>query len=249
MIIYKSSNEIEKIRAAGKVLARTLRLVSESIVPGKTTTADLDALTERLVAEAGGSCSFKNYRGFPASICVEPNEVVVHGIPGSMVIHDGDILGLDLGVYLDGWHADSANTYAVGTISPDAQRLLNVTKESLYQGIAKARIGNTIGDIGAAVQKYCENNGYGVVRDLVGHGIGRSVHEEPNVPNFGKAGKGITLREGMILCIEPMVNQGTYRVKQLSDKWTVVTADGKLAAHFEHTIAVTRDGPDILTLE
>ncbi len=249
MIIYKSSNEIEKIRAAGKVLARTLRLVSESIVPGKTTTADLDALTERLVAEAGGSCSFKNYRGFPASICVEPNEVVVHGIPGSMVIHDGDILGLDLGVYLDGWHADSANTYAVGTISQEAQRLLNVTKESLYQGIAKARIGNTIGDIGAAVQKYCENNGYGVVRDLVGHGIGRSVHEEPNVPNFGKAGKGITLKEGMILCIEPMINQGTYRVKQLSDKWTVVTADGKLAAHFEHTIAVTRDGPDILTLE
>lgn len=249
MIIYKSSNEIEKIRAAGKVLARTLRLVSESIVPGKTTTADLDALTERLVAEAGGSCSFKNYRGFPASICVEPNEVVVHGIPGSMVIHDGDILGLDLGVYLDGWHADSANTYAIGTISQEAQRLLNVTKESLYQGIAKARIGNTIGDIGAAVQKYCENNGYGVVRDLVGHGIGRSVHEEPNVPNFGKAGKGITLKEGMILCIEPMINQGTYRVKQLSDKWTVVTADGKLAAHFEHTIAVTRDGPDILTLE
>lgn len=249
MIIYKSRDEIEKIRAAGKVLARTLRLVSESIVPGKTTTADIDALTERLVAEAGGSCSFKNYRGFPASICVEPNEVVVHGIPGSMVIQDGDILGLDLGVYLDGWHADSANTYAIGTISQDAQRLLNVTKEGLYQGIAKARIGNTIGDIGAAVQKYCENNGYGVVRDLVGHGIGRSVHEEPNVPNFGKAGKGITLKDGMILCIEPMINQGTYRVKQLSDKWTVVTADGKLAAHFEHTIAVTRDGPDILTLE
>jgi methionyl aminopeptidase len=166
-----------------------------------------------------------------------------------MVIQDGDILGLDLGVYLDGWHADSANTYAVGTISQEVQRLLNVTKESLYQGIAKARIGNTIGDIGAAIQRYCENNGYGVVRDLVGHGIGRSVHEEPNVPNFGKAGKGITLKEGMILCIEPMINQGTYRVKQLSDKWTVVTADGKLAAHFEHTIAVTRDGPDILTLE
>jgi len=249
MIIYKTRDEIEKIRAAGKVLARTLRLVSESIVPGKTTTGDLDALTERLVAEAGGACSFKNYRGFPASICVEPNEVVVHGIPGDLVIRDGDILGIDLGVYLDGWHADSANTYAVGSISPEAQRLLNVTKESLYQGIAKARVGNTIGDIGAAIQKYCEGNGYGVVRDLVGHGIGRSVHEEPNVPNFGKAGKGITLREGMILCIEPMINQGTYRVKQLSDKWTVVTADGKLSAHFEHTIAVTKDGPDILTLE
>lgn len=249
MIIYKTRDEIEKIRAAGRVLARTLRLVSESIVPGKTTTADLDALTERLVAEAGGACSFKNYRGFPASICVEPNDVVVHGIPGDRVIQEGDILGIDLGVYLDGWHADSANTYAIGEISPEAQRLLNVTKESLYQGIAKARVGNTIGDIGAAVQKYCESNGYGVVRDLVGHGIGRSVHEEPNVPNFGKAGKGITLREGMILCIEPMINQGTYRVKQLSDKWTVVTADGKLSAHFEHTIAVTKDGPDILTLE
>lgn len=249
MIIYKSRDDIEKIRAAGKVLARTLRLVYESIVPGKTTTRDLDALTERLVAEAGGACSFKNYRGFPASICVEPNDVVVHGIPGDMVIQEGDILGIDLGVFLDGWHADSANTYAIGTISPEAQRLLNVTRESLYQGIAKARIGNTIGDIGAAIQKYCESNGYGVVRDLVGHGIGRSVHEEPNVPNFGKAGKGIALREGMILCIEPMINQGTYRVKQLSDKWTVVTADGKLSAHFEHTIAVTKDGPDILTLE
>lgn len=249
MIIYKSREEIEKIRAAGKVLARTLRLLSEAVEPGKTTTADLDALTERLVAEAGGACSFKNYRGFPASICVEPNEVVVHGIPDKTVIKDGDILGIDLGVYLDGWHADAAWTYPIGTISQDAQRLLNVTKESLFQGIAKARVGGTIGDIGAAVQKYCENNGYGVVRDLVGHGIGRSVHEEPNVPNFGRAGKGITLKEGMILCIEPMINQGTYRVKQLSDKWTVVTADGKLSAHFEHTIAVTRDGPDILTLE
>lgn len=249
MIIYKTRDEIEKIRAAGKVLARTLRLVYESIVPGKTTTGDLDALTERLVAEAGGACSFKNYRGFPASICVEPNEVVVHGIPGDRVIQEGDILGIDLGVYLDGWHADSANTYAIGKVSPEAQRLLNVTRESLYQGIAKARVGNTVGDIGAAIQKYCESNGYSVVRDLVGHGIGRSVHEEPNVPNFGKPGKGPALREGMTLCIEPMINQGTYRVRQLPDKWTVVTADGKLSAHFEHTIAVTRDGPDILTLE
>jgi methionyl aminopeptidase len=249
MITIKSRSEIEKMRAAGKILARTLRLLSEAIVPGKTTTADVDALAERLVRDAGGICSFKGYRGYPASVCIEVNDVVVHGIPDKTVIHDGDIVGLDLGVMLDGWNADAAWTYAVGTITPQAQRLLNVTQESLMQGIAKARVGGTTGDIGAAVQKYCESNGYGVVRDLVGHGIGRTVHEEPNVPNFGKAGRGITLKEGMTICIEPMINEGTYRVKALADKWTTLTADGKLSAHFEHTVAITRSGPEILTVE
>jgi methionyl aminopeptidase len=249
MITLKSRAEIEKMRAAGRVLARTLRLMGEAIVPGKTTTADLDALGESIVREAGGVPSFKGYRGFPAAVCVELNDVVVHGFPNDQVVREGDIVGLDLGVTLDGWTADAAWTFPVGEISPDAQRLLNVTRESLFQGIAKARIGATVGDIGAAVQRYCESHGYGVVRDLVGHGIGRTVHEEPNVPNFGKAGKGPVLREGATICIEPMVNQGTYKVKILPDRWTTVTADGKLSAHFEHTVAITRDGPDILTLE
>jgi methionyl aminopeptidase len=249
MITLKSRSEIDKMRAAGRILARTLRLLSEAIEPGKTTTADLDALGERIVREAGGIPSFKGYRGYPASVCIEVNDVVVHGIPNGTVLQEGDIVGLDLGVTLDGWCADAAWTYPVGTIGTEAQRLLNVSRESLFQGIAKARLGATVGDIGAAVQKYCESNGYGVVRDLVGHGIGRTVHEEPNVPNFGKAGKGPVLREGATICIEPMVNQGTYKVKTLPDKWTMLTADGKLSAHFEHTVAITRDGPEILTVE
>jgi methionyl aminopeptidase len=178
------------------------------------------------------------------------NSTVVHGIPNDVPLEEGDIISLDFGVVKDGWHADSAWTYPVGEISAEAQRLLNITKESLFQGIAKARVGNRIGDIGHAVQKYVEQHGYSVVRDLVGHGIGRSLHEEPSsVPMFGKPRTGEPLREGMTICIEPMINQGTWRVNFLEDKWTVVTADGKLSAHFEHTVAVTKDGPDILTLE
>jgi methionyl aminopeptidase len=248
--VIKSRDEIEKIRAAGKVVARTIRLCSESIVPGKTTTKDIDALAARLIAEAGGTPSFLNYRGYPASTCLSVNDVVIHGIPGDLVLHDGDIIDIDVGVKLNGWHADSAWTFAVGTITPEAQRLLNVTRESLFQGIAKAKPGNKVGDIGAAVQKYVEMNGYSVVRDLVGHGIGQNLHEAPgNIPNFGKAGKGETLREGMTICIEPMVNAGRASVKTLSDQWTVLTVDGSLSAHFEHTIALTANGPEILTLE
>jgi methionyl aminopeptidase len=247
---YKSRQEIEKIRAAGKVVARTLRLMSEAIVPGKTSPSDLDAIAARVVAEAGGVPSFLNYRGFPANTCISVNDTVVHGIPTVLPLEEGDIVSLDMGVLLDGWHADGAWTYPVGTIGKDAQRLLNVTKESLYQGIAKARIGGRIGDISSSVQKYCEQHGYGVVRDLVGHGIGRSLHEEPHsVPNYGRAGKGEVLREGLTICIEPMINQGTYKVVTLPDKWTLKTADNKLSAHFEHTIAVTKDGPEILTEE
>ncbi len=249
MIILKKESEIAKMKAAGAVVARTMRLVSEAIVPGKSTPLELDELAERLIREKGGIPSFKGYRGFPASACISTNDEVVHGIPGPRVLQEGDIVSLDFGVILDDWHADSAWTFGVGKISDEARRLMNVTRESLFQGIAKAKVGARVGDISAAVQKYVEANKYSVVRELVGHGIGRSLHEPPNVPNFGKPGKGPVLKEGMTICIEPMVNEGTHRVCTLEDDWTVATADGKLAAHFEHTVAVTRDGPEILTAE
>lgn len=249
MIVLKSASEIALMREAGKVVARTIRLMYEAIVPGKTTPAVLDALAERVVAEAGGTCSFKNYRGYPANTCISVNDVVIHGIPDARPIVDGDIVDLDLGVTLNGWTADGAWTFPIGTVSPEAQRLLNVSKECLYQGIAKARVGNRIGDISNAVQRYAEQNRYGVVTELVGHGIGRTVHEEPSVPNFGKPGKGPVLREGMTICIEPMINQGTKKVYTLADGWTIKTADGKLSAHFEHTVAITSSGPELLTLE
>lgn len=250
MGLLKSRAEIEKMRVSGAIVARTLRLCSEAIVPGKTTPKELDALAHRLILESGGQPSFLGYRDYPAATCISVNSVVVHGIPTPIPLEEGDVISLDFGVVKDGWHADGAWTYPVGTISPAAQRLLNVTRESLMQGIAKARVGNRIGDIGATVQRYCESHGYGVVRELVGHGIGQKLHEEPaNVPMFGKPGKGDLLRDGMTICIEPMINEGTHRVNFLDDKWTVVTADGKLSAHFEHTIAITKDGPEILTLE
>jgi len=249
VIHLKRPHEIEKMRASGRVLASVMRQVSEAIVPGKSTPKQLDALAERLIREAGGVPSFKGYRGFPASACISVNDVVVHGIPDDRPLQSGDIVGLDFGVILDGWHTDSAWTFPVGDIAPNAQRLLNVTREALFQGISKARIGNRIGDISATVQRYVESHGYGVVEELVGHGIGKSLHEEPSVPNFGRAGKGPVIKEGMTFCIEPMVNEGTYKVRTLEDQWTIVTADGKLSAHFEHTVAVTRDGPVLLTEE
>lgn len=250
MILLKSKSDIAKMKESGRIVARTLRLVSEAIVPGKTTPKDLDALADRLIREEGGVPSFLGYRDYPAATCISVNEVVVHGIPTAVPLQEGDIVSLDFGVVKDGWHADSAWTYPVGTVSKEAQRLMNVTRESLFQGIAKAKVGNRIGDIGHAVQRYCEGHGYGVVRDLVGHGIGRKLHEEPsNVPMFGKPGKGELLRDGMTICIEPMINEGTYRVNFLEDKWTVVTADGKLSAHYEHTIAILKEGVEILTVE
>lgn len=250
MGLIKRESEIAKMKESGRIVARTLRLVSESIVPGKSSLLDLDALADRLIREEGGVPSFLGYRGYPNATCIALNNVVVHGIPTDQVVQEGDIITLDFGVHKEGWHADGAWTYPVGTISPVAQKLLNVTRESLMQGIAKARPGNTTGDIGAAVQKYVESHGFGVVRDLVGHGIGQNVHEAPsNVPNFGKPGKGDRLKEGMTICIEPMINEGTYRVNTLKDGWTVVTADDKLAAHFEHTVAILKSGPEILTSE
>ena len=247
MIILKSGSEIAKMREAGKVLASTMREVSKLIEPG-VTLAKLNQLAERLIVEAGCLPSFKGYRGYPAASCISVNHVVIHGIPDEYELKSGDVIGLDFGVIKDGWHADSAWTFGVGEISDSAQRLLNVTRESLSQGIAKAREGNHLGDIGATVQKYVESNGYQVVREMVGHGIGRDLHEEPSVPNYGKAGKGARLQAGMTICIEPMVNEGTYKVNTLADGWTIVTADGKLSAHFEHTVAITANGPEILTL-
>jgi methionyl aminopeptidase len=250
LIHYKSKAEIEAMRKSGKVVARTIRQCYEAIVPGKTTTRILDDLAAKLIAEAGGIPSFLNYRGYTANTCISVNDVVIHGMPNDVPIVDGDIVDIDIGVCIDGWHADSAWTFPIGTVSQNAQRLLSVTKECLFQGIGQAKIGNKIGDIAATVQRYAEKNGYGVVRDLVGHGIGRKLHEEPtNVPNFGKAGKGEPLKEGMTICIEPMINEGTYKIVTLPDGWTMKTADGKLSAHFEHTIAITKDGPDILTVE
>lgn len=238
------------MRESGRIVARTLRLCSETIVPGKTTPRELNDLADRLIREEGGVPSFLGYRDYPASTCISVNDVVVHGIPNDLALQEGDIVSLDFGVVKDDWHADGAWTYAVGNIAPEIQRLLNVTKESLFQGIAKATLGNRIGDIGHAVQSYVERNKYNVVRDLVGHGIGNRVHEAPtSVPMYGKAHKGDVLKEGMTMCIEPMVNAGRYEVDFLSDKWTVRTRDRKWSAHFEHTIAITRQGPDILTLE
>jgi len=246
----KTRADIAKMKESGRIVARTLRLVSGTIVPGKTTPKELDALADRLIREEGGVPSFLGYRGYPAATCISVNEVVVHGIPTDVPLQEGDIISLDFGVVKNGWHADGAWTYPVGTVSKEAQRLMNVTRESLYQGIGKARAGNRVGDIGHAVQKYVEANGYSVVRELVGHGIGQNLHEDPSsVPMFGRPGKGELLRDGHCICIEPMVNAGTHRVNFLDDKWTVVTADGKLAAHFEHTIAITKDGPEILTTE
>lgn len=250
MSVIKTPEEIAKMRAAGRVVARALRVLNEAIVPNKTSPYELDRIARELIEAAGGTPSFLNYRGFPASSCISVNDTVVHGIPEKTPLRTGDIVSIDLGVHLDGWHGDGAWTFPVGEISSDAQRLLNVTREALYQGISKAKAGNRIGDIASTIQKYVEANGYGVVRELVGHGIGQRLHEAPDaIPNFGKAGKGEVLREGMTICIEPMVNRGTYRVKTLSDGWTVKSADGSLSAHFEHTIAITKNGAEILTTE
>lgn len=249
MISRKSPAEIEKMRVAGAVVAKCLRDIANAIVPGKTTTQDIDVLSEELILKYGGIASFKNYRGYPNTVCVAVNEEVVHGIPGSRILMPGDIVGIDLGVIMNGWHADSAISVAVGgQSSPEAMALLKVTKEALFKGIEQAKPGNRLSDIGHAIQSYAEKRGYSVVRDLVGHGIGRHLHEEPNVPNYGRPGKGVRLEEGMTLAIEPMVNIGGFEVQTLGDDWTVVTKDRSLSAHFEHTIAIGKRGPDILTL-
>ncbi|MDO8683620.1 MAG: type I methionyl aminopeptidase [Armatimonadota bacterium] len=248
MIKIKRPEEIEKMRVSGGIVAWTLAELTRAIVPGKTTTDELNRLAERLLAEAGAAASFKGYRGYPATICASVNEEVVHGIPSPRVLQPGDILGIDLGAIKNGYHGDGAVTVPIGEISDEARRLLRVTREALFKGIEQARPGKRIGDIGSAIQRHAESHGYSVVRDLVGHGIGRDMHEDPQTPNYGKPGEGVWLKEGMTLAIEPMVNIGGYAIETLADHWTIVTRDRSLSAHFEHTVAITAKGPDILTL-
>jgi methionyl aminopeptidase len=243
----KSVREIEIMRRSGKITSSVLTELLRSVKPGMTL-REVDRMAERGIRERGGIPTFKGYHGFPASICASVNEVVVHGIPGDRVLKDGDLLSIDIGTTFEGYVSDSAASVAIGTVSPAAERLMRVTQECLMLGIAQMQKGNRLSDIGHAVQKHAESNGYGVVRALVGHGVGKQMHEEPQVPNWGDAGKGIVLKSGLVLAIEPMITEGTYDVETLKDGWTVVTADGKLAAHFEHTIALTDDGPRILTL-
>ncbi len=247
MIKIKSPHEIEAMRAAGKILAETFERIAEAIAPG-VTTAELDDIAARFIRKSNASCSFWHYNGYPAHICTSVNDRVVHGIPSKQcVLKEGDIVSVDMGVFYNGYHSDSARTFPVGQISPEAETLIRVTEESFYKGLAQATAGNRLQDIGAAIQGHAEENGFSVVRSLVGHGIGTALHEDPEVPNFGTAGRGVRLLPGMTLAIEPMVNQGTYHVNTLSDNWTVVTADGKLSAHYEHSVLIRDGEAEILT--
>lgn len=247
MIILKSPRELEIMRTANKIVAETHALLTEHLVPG-ISTAELDRLGEEFIRKAGGVPSFKGYHGYPAALCISINEEVVHGIPSkSRIIEEGDLVSIDIGVYYDGFHGDAARSYGIGRISEEAERLLKVTRESFFKGLEEAFIGNRLTDISHAIQKYAEGNGFSVVRDYVGHGIGRKMHEDPQVPNFGKPNRGPLLKAGMTLAIEPMLNAGTYQVKTLDDGWTVVTRDGSLSAHYENTIAITENGPEILS--
>jgi methionyl aminopeptidase len=246
MIIRKSEQEIEAMGRAGRVVADTLALLGESMRPG-VTTKELDGLAEEYIRSQGGAPTFKGYHGFPASICASPNAMVVHGIPGEYRIEDGDLLSVDVGVTLNGFVADSAYTFAVGSISDETQRLLDVGQAALESGIAEARVGNHVGDISAAVQRTVEDAGFSVVKSLVGHGIGRQMHEEPQIPNWGEPGRGPLLAQGMTLAIEPMINAGSPEVFVAEDRWSISTNDGSLSAHFEHTVAVTGGEPRILT--
>jgi methionyl aminopeptidase len=246
MGLARAEDSIEGIRAAAQIVARVLVELGKVVRPG-VTTAELDAVAERLIRESGGRPAFKGYRGFPAAICTSINEEVVHGIPGKRALREGDIIGIDVGVERNGWYGDAARTFEVGAVSPEASRLVRVTAEALEKGLAEARPGKRVGDISHAVQSHAEQSGFSVVRDLVGHGIGREMHEEPAVPNFGLPGKGPKLVVGQVLAIEPMVNAGGRGVGTRRDGWTVATRDGRWSAHFEHTVAVGPDGPEILS--
>jgi len=234
------------MRYAGHIVAETLAMVGENIAAGMTT-KELDILVEEFIRSKGAVPAFKNYHGFPASACISINDEVVHGIPGERTMEEGDIVSVDVGSIYKGFYGDSARTYAIGRISDEKRKLMEITEKSLLAGIDKARNGNKLGQISASVQEVAEANGYGVVRQLVGHGIGRNMHEEPQVPNYGLPTEGPVLKTGMVIAIEPMINCGTYQVKTLPDGWTIVTADGRPSAHFEHTVAITENGPDILT--
>lgn len=247
MIILKSNDEIALMKKAGKIVGETLLLLEEKVKPG-VTTAELDIMAEEFITKHGAKPSFKGLYGFPSSLCISVNEQVIHGFPGSYVLKEGDIVSVDCGACIDGFHGDAARTFPVGNISKEAQRLIDITRDSFFKGIEYAKVGNRLSDISHEIQSYVEAAGFSVVRDFVGHGIGRNVHEDPNVPNFGKSGRGPKLQEGMVLAIEPMVNAGTYKVKTSKDGWTVVTADNSLSAHYENTVAILSDGPEILTL-
>ncbi len=246
MIIKKTPAEIDKMAAAGEIHVRCMDLLARKIRPG-VTTAELDAAAEKFIRSQGATPAFKGYRGFPGSICASPNHMVVHGIPGSYALQRGDVLSVDIGVVYDGWVADAARTFPVGEVSAVAAKLLEVTEESLHRAAAQAIPGNRLGDVSHAVQEHVEANGFSVVRSLVGHGIGRAMHEEPQIPNYGPAGKGILLEEGMVLAIEPMTTAGRHMVRMGDDGWAIYSQDGSVAAHFEFTVAVTAEGPRILT--
>ena len=246
LITIKTPEEIEKMRAAGRLTAQARALAGSMIRPG-VTTGEIDREVKRFLRSHGAKPSFLGYGGFPGSICASVNEVVIHGIPGSRRLEEGDIVSIDVGAYLGGFHGDCAATFPCGEVSPEAQKLMDVTKESFFRGIAQAKVGNRVRDIGAAVQKYVEGFGYGIVRDFVGHGVGRQMHEPPEVPNYGPPGHGPRLLPGMVIAVEPMVCAGDWRVKVLEDKWTTVSADGSLTAHYENTILITEGEPEILT--
>jgi methionyl aminopeptidase len=246
VIIKKTPEEIDKMAAAGAILVRTLELVESKIRPG-VTTADLDAAAERFIRSQGATPAFKGYRGFPGSLCTSPNSMVVHGIPGAYELRRGDVISVDCGVVLDGWVADAARTFAVGSISPTARKLLTTTEASLFAAVEQCRPGNRLGDVSHAVQAVVEAEGLSVVRSLVGHGIGRDMHEDPQIPNYGPPNKGVRLEEGMVLAVEPMVTVGRHTVRMGDDHWAIYSQDGSLAAHFEFTIAIMADGPRVLT--
>lgn len=247
MIFTKNDKEIDLMRSAGRIVAETLLLIEQKVRPG-ITTKELDRIAEEFILSKGAKPSFKGLYGFPAALCISVNQVVVHGIPGGYVLKDGDIISVDCGAFLNGFHGDAARTFAVGNISEEARKLIKVTEESFFKGIEKAKVGNRLTDISHEIQNYVETYGFSVVKEFVGHGIGRSVHEDPEVPNFGIPGRGPKLVKGMALAIEPMVNVGNSKVKTLNDDWTVVTSDGSLSAHYENTIVILPDGPEILTL-
>jgi methionyl aminopeptidase len=246
MIILKSEEEIEKMAQACFIVAKTLEYLGNQVQPG-ITTKEIERLAETFIRENEGAPAFKGYRGFPASICTSLNNEVIHGIPSNKVLKEGDILGIDLGVFKDGFYGDAAYTFPVGKVNPKVETLLRVTEESLYIGIENARADKRVSDISHSIQRHVEENGFSVVRAFVGHGIGRDLHEDPQIPNFGSPGLGPRLRPGMTIAIEPMVNEGGYEVVILDDGWTTVTMDGKLSAHFEHTVLVTSNEPRILT--
>lgn len=246
MIYLKSPDEIEKMRLANQVVVAAMKRIQEKVRPGMTTLS-LDRMAEEMILKTGGQPAFKGYRGFQHTLCISINEEVVHGIPGKRKLEEGDIVSIDCGVLLRGFYGDHAWTFPVGVVSPRARKILEVGEKALALGIEEMQVGNRLFDISAAIQKFAEGKGYSLVRDFVGHGIGKELHEEPQLPNFGEAGTGVRLNPGLVLACEPMVNEGTHEVEVLKDGWTVVTKDRKLSVHFEHSVAITKEGPDVLS--